>query len=134
MLRKKLLLVVLLIVGWVFGDSINNTTIENQCFQDGYIAGNKFSLDDALIYGVSIYIVVAPITYLFVSKSHPKPISNKLENLDNECKISFLAGYEKGSIKKRKSAVICGAATLPGMWLGAFIAGTITQGKFPPTP
>ena len=132
MKRYKLLLIGLLIVGCLFGDSINNTTIDNQCFQDGYIAGNKFSLDDALIYGVSIYIVFAPITYLFVSKSHPKPISNKIENLDNECKISFLAGYEKGSIKKRKSAVIYGAATLPGMWLGAFMAGTITQGKFPP--
>ena len=131
-MAKKLLLIALLIVGWVFGDSINNTTIENQCFQDGYSAGYKISTDDALIYGLSIHPFIAPITYLFVSKSHPKPISNKLENLDNECKISFLAGYEKGSIKKRKSAVIYGAATLPGMWLGAFMAGTITQGKFPP--
>ena len=127
---KKILL--LLIVGCLFGDTITGTTIENQCFQDGYIAGNKFSIDDALIYGVSIYIIIAPITYLYVSKSHPKPISNKLEYLDNECKMDFLAGYEKGSIKKRKSAVIYGAATAPGMWLGAFLAGTIQQGKFPP--
>ena len=130
MIRR--LIILLLIVGCVFGDTINNTTIENQCFQDGYIAGNKLSIDDVLIYGVSIYIIVAPITYLFVSKSHPKPISNKLENLDSECKIEFLSGYEKGSIKKRKSAVIYGAVTLPGMWFGAFLAGTIQQGKFPP--
>ena len=73
MIRR--LIILLLIVGCVFGDTIKDTTIENQCFQDGYIAGNKFSTDDVLIYGVSIYIIVAPITYFFVSKSHPKPIS-----------------------------------------------------------
>ena len=83
---------------------------------------------------MSLYIIVAPITYYFVGRSHPKPKSNKIENLDNECKIDFLAGYEKGSIKRRKSAVVYGAATLPGMWVGAFVLGTIVQGKFPPVP
>ena len=121
-------------VGCLFADTINNTAIEDQCFQDGYIAGNKFSIDDALVYGVSLYIIVAPITYYFVGRSHPKPKSNKIENLDNECKIDFLAGYEKGSVKRRKSAVVYGAATLPGMWVGAFVLGTIVQGKFPPVP
>ena len=130
MIRR--LIILLLIVGCVFGDTIKDTTIENQCFQDGYIAGNKFSTDDAFIYGVSIYIIVAPITYYFVSKSHPKPISKKLEDLDEECKIYFLVGYEKGSIKRRKSAVVYGAATLPGIWFGAFMIGSIQQGKFPP--
>ena len=130
MIRR--LIILLLIVGCVFGDTIKDTTIENQCFQDGYIAGNKFSTDDAFIYGVSIYIIVAPITYYFVSKSHPKPISKKLEDLDEECKIYFLVGYEKGSIKRRKSAALYGAATLPGMLLSAFVIGSIQQGKFPP--
>jgi hypothetical protein len=129
---KKLLLIALLIVGCVFGDTIQDTTIENQCFQDGYIAGNKFSTDDVLIYGVSIYIILAPITYFFVSKSHPKPVSKKLEDLDEECKRYFLVGYEKGSIKRRKSAALYGAATIPGMLLGAFVIGSIQQGKFPP--
>ena len=119
-------------VGGLFADTIKNTAIEDQCFQDGYIAGNKFSIDDALLYGVSLYIIVAPITYFFVSRSHPKPISNKIENLDNECKIDFLAGYEKGSIKRRKSAVVYGAATLPGIVFGAVLIGSIQQGKFPP--
>ena len=119
-------------VGSLVADTIKNTAIEDQCFQDGYIAGNKLSIDDALVYGVSLYIIVAPITYYFVGRSHPKPISNKIENLDNECKIDFLAGYEKGSIKRRKSAVVYGAATFPGIWFGAFLIGTITQGKFPP--
>ena len=121
-------------IGGLFADTIKNTAIEDQCFQDGYISGNKFSIDDALVYGVSVYIIVAPITYYFVGRSHPKPKSNKIENLDNECKIDFLAGYEKGSIKRRKSAVVYGAATLPGMWVGAFVLGTIVQGKFPPVP
>ena len=119
-------------VGSLFADTIKNTAIEDQCFQDGYIAGNKFSTDDAFIYGVSIYIIVAPITYYFVSKSHPKPISKKLEDLDEECKKYFLVGYEKGSIKRRKSAALYGAATLPGMLLSAFVIGSIQQGKFPP--
>ena len=127
---KKLILI--LMVGSLFADSIKNTAIEDQCFQDGYIAGNKFSIDDALVYGVSLYIIVAPITYYFVGRSHPKPISNKIENLDNECKIDFLAGYEKGSIKRRKSAVVYGAATLPGIVFGAVLIGSIQQGKFPP--
>ena len=130
MIRR--LIILLLIVGCVFGDTIKDTTNENQCFQDGYIAGNKLSTDDALIYGVSIYFMVAPITYLFVSKSHPKPISKKLEDLDDECKKYFLVGYEKGSIKRRKSAAIYGAATIPGILLGAFVIGSIQQGKFPP--
>ena len=130
MIRR--LIILLLIVGCVFGDTIKDTTIENLCFQDGYIAGNKFSTDDAFIYGVSIYFMVAPITYLFVSKSHPKPISKKLEDLDDECKKYFLVGYEKGSIKRRKSAVLYGAATIPGIWLSAFVIGSINQGKFPP--
>jgi len=125
-------LIILLIVGCVFGDTIQDTTIENQCFQDGYIAGNKFSTDDVLIYGVSIFIILAPITYLFVRKSHPKPVSKKLEYLDEECKRYFLVGYEKGSIKRRKSAALYGAATLPGMLLSAFVIGSIQQGKFPP--
>ena len=129
---KKLLII--LMVGGLFADTIKNTAIEDQCFQNGYIAGNKFSIDDALVYGVSLYIIVAPITYYFVGRSHPKPKSNKIENLDNECKIDFLAGYEKGSVKRRKSAVVYGAATLPGMWVGAFVLGTIVQGKFPPVP
>ena len=129
---KKLLLIVLLIVGWVFGDSINNTTIENQCFQDGYIAGNKFSLDDALIYGVSIYIVVAPITYLFVSKSHPKPKNKILKSINDNCKTYFLKGYEKGSLNRRKSSVLFGCSVLPTALLGAFLIGAITQGQFPP--
>ena len=119
-------------VGGLFADTIKNTAIEDQCFQDGYVAGNKFSIDDALVYGVSVYIIVAPITYYFVGRSHPKPISNKIENLDNECKIDFLAGYEKGSIKRRKSAVVYGAATLPGIVFGAVLIGSIQQGKFPP--
>ena len=119
-------------LGSLFADTINNTVIENQCFQDGYIAGNKFSIDDALVYGVSLYIIVAPITYYFVGRSHPKPKSNKIENLDNECKIDFLAGYEKGSIKRRKSAVVYGAATLPGILFGAVLIGSIQQGEFPP--
>ena len=127
---KKLIFI--LMTGGLFADTINNTAIENQCFQDGYAAGNKFSIDDALVYGVSLYIIVAPITYFFVSKSHPKPKSNKIENLDNECKIDFLAGYEKGSVKRRKSAVVYGAATLPGIWFGAILIGSIQQGKFPP--
>ena len=127
---KKLILI--LMVGSLFADTIKNTAIEDQCFQDGYVAGNKFSIDDALVYGVSLYIIVAPITYYFVGRSHPKPKSNKIENLDNECKIDFLAGYEKGSIKRRKSAVVYGAATLPGIWFGAFMIGSIQQGKFPP--
>ena len=129
---KKIILLTLLLLGCVFCDTIKDTTIENQCFQDGYIAGNKFSTDDALIYGMSIYIIVAPITYFFVSKSHPKPISRKLEALDDECKKYFLVGYEKGSIKRKKSAAIYGAATLPGMLLSAFVIGSIYQGKFPP--
>ena len=119
-------------VGCLFADTIKNTAIEDQCFQDGYIAGNKFSIDDALVYGVSVYIIVAPITYYFVGRSHPKPKSNKIENLDNECKIDFFSGYKKGSIKRRKSAVVYGAATLPGIWFGAFVLGTIVQEKFPP--
>ena len=123
-------LIFIILIGSLFADTINNTAIENQCFQDGYAAGNKFSIDDALVYGVSLYIIVAPITYYFVGRSHPKPISNKIENLDNECKIDFLAGYEKGSIKRRKSAVVYGAVTLPGMLFGAFIIGSIQQGKF----
>ena len=127
---KKLILI--LMVGSLFADTIKNTAIEDQCFQDGYIAGNKFSIDDALVYGVSLYIIVAPITYYFVGRSHPKPKSNKIENLDNECKIDFLAGYEKGSIKRRKSAVVYGAATLPGIVFGAVLIGSIQQGKFPP--
>ena len=127
---KKLLII--LMVGGLFADTIKNTAIEDQCFQDGYIAGNKFSIDDALVYGVSLYIIVAPITYYFVGRSHPKPKSNKIENLDNECKIDFLAGYEKGSIKRRKSAVVYGAATLPGIVFGAVLIGSIQQGKFPP--
>ena len=127
---KKLLII--LMVGGLFADTIKNTAIEDQCFQDGYIAGNKFSIDDALVYGVSLYIIVAPITYYFVGRSHPKPKSNKIENLDNECKIDFLAGYEKGSIKRRKSAVVYGAATLPGIIFGAVLIGSIQQGKFPP--
>ena len=127
---KKLILI--LLVCSLFADTIKNTAIEDQCFQDGYIAGNKFSIDDALVYGVSLYIIVAPITYFFVGRSHPKPISNKIENLDNECKIDFLAGYEKGSIKRRKSAVVYGAATLPGIVFGAVLIGSIQQGKFPP--
>ena len=125
-------LIFIILIGSLFADTINNTAIENQCFQDGYTAGNKFSIDDALVYGVSLYIITAPITYFFISRSHPKPIRNKIENLDNECKIDFLAGYEKGSIKKRKSVVVCGAATLPGIWFGAFVLGTIGQGKSPP--
>ena len=129
---KKLIL--LLMVGSLVADTIKNTAIEDQCFQDGYIAGNKLSIDDALVYGVSLYVIVAPITYYFVGRSHPKPKSNKIENMDNECKIDFLAGYEKGSVKRRKSAVVYGAATLPGMWVGAFVLGTIVQGKFPPVP
>ena len=129
---KKLLIIALLFVGCVFGDTIQDTTIENQCFQDGYIAGNKFSTDDVLIYGVSIYIILAPITYFFVSKSHPKPVSKKLKDLDEECKRYFLVGYEKGSIKRRKSAALYGAATIPGMLFGAFVIGSIQQGKFPP--
>ena len=76
---KKLIFI--FIVGCVFGDTIKNTTIKNQCFQDGYIAGNKLSIDDVLIYGVSLYIIVAPITYYLVNKSHPKPIINKLEKI-----------------------------------------------------
>ena len=127
---KKLIL--LLMVGSLFADTIKNTAIEDQCFQDGYVAGNKFSIDDALVYGVSLYIIVAPITYYFVGRSHPKPKSNKIENMDNECKIDFLAGYEKGSIKRRKSAVVYGAATLPGIVFGAVLIGSIQQGKFPP--
>ena len=128
-------LIFIILIGSLFADTINNTAIENQCFQDGYAAGNKFSIDDALVYGVScFFVIVAPITYFFVSKSHPKPKSDKIENLDNECKIDFLAGYEKGSVKRRKSAVVYGAATLPGMWVGAFVLGTIVQGKFPPVP
>ena len=127
---KKLIFI--LMVGSLFADTIKNTAIEDQCFQDGYIAGNKFSIDDALVYGVSLYIIVAPITYYFVGRSHPKPKSNKIENLDNECKIDFLAGYEKGSIKRRKSAVVYGAATLPGIVFGAVLIGSIQQGKFPP--
>ena len=125
---KKLLII--LMVGGLFADTIKNTAIEDQCFQDGYIAGNKFSIDDALVYGVSLYVIVAPITYYFVGRSHPKPKSNKIENMDNECKIDFLAGYEKGSIKRRKSAVVYGAVTLPGMLFGAFLIGSIQQGKF----
>ena len=125
---KKLILI--LMIGSLFADTIKNTAIENQCFQDGYAAGNKFSIDDALVYGVSFFVIVAPITYFFVSKSHPKPKSNKIENLDNECKIDFLAGYEKGSIKRRKSAVVYGAVTLPGMLFGAFLIGSIQKGKF----
>ena len=119
-------------VGCLFADTIKNTAIEDQCFQDGYIAGNKFSIDDALVYGVSVYIIVAPITYYFVGRSHPKPKINKIENLDNECKIDFFSGNKKGSIKRRKSAVVYGAATLPGIWFGAFVLGTIVQEKFPP--
>ena len=119
-------------VGSLVADTIKNTAIEDQCFQDGYIAGNKLSIDDALVYGVSLYCIVAPITYYFVGRSHPKPISNKIENLDNECKIDFLVGYEKGSIKRRKSAVVYGAATLPGIVFGAVLIGSIQQGKFPP--
>ena len=125
-------LILILMVGSLFADTIKNTAIEDQCFQDGYIAGNKFSIDDALVYGVSLYIIVAPITYYFVGRSHPKPKSNKIENLDNECKIDFLAGYEKGSVKRRKSAVVYGAATLPGIVFGAVLIGSIQQGKFPP--
>ena len=126
-------LIFIILIGSLFADTINNTAIENQCFQDGYAAGNKFSIDDALVYGVScFFVIVAPITYFFVSKSHPKPKSNKIENLDNECKIDFLAGYEKGSIKRRKSAVVYGAATLPGILFGAALIGSIKQGKFPP--
>ena len=127
---KKLILI--LMIASLSADRIKNTAIEDQCFQDGYIAGNKFSIDDALVYGVSLYIIVAPITYFFVSRSHPKPIRNKIENLDNNCKIGFLAGYEKGSIKRRKSAVVYGAATLPGIVFGAVLIGSIQQGKFPP--
>ena len=119
-------------VGSLVADTIKNTAIEDQCFQDGYIAGNKLSIDDALVYGVSLYVIVAPITYYFVGRSHPKPKSNKIENMDNECKIDFLAGYEKGSIKRRKSAVVYGAATLPGIVFGAVLIGSIQQGKFPP--
>ena len=125
-------LIFIILIGSLFADTIKNTAIEDQCFQDGYIAGNKFSIDDALVYGVSLYIIVAPITYYFVGRSHPKPKSNKIENLDNECKIDFLAGYEKGSIKRRKSAVVYGAATLPGIVFGAVLIGSIQQGKFPP--
>ena len=66
-------------VGSLVADTIKNTAIENQCFQDGYIAGNKLSIDDALVYGVSLYVIVAPITYYFVGRSHPKPKSNKIE-------------------------------------------------------
>ena len=138
MLNKIPLIIALLIVG-IFPQENNKSIIitdeissTSQCYEDGYIAGYKSSIDDALIYGVSLYFVVAPAMYFIVSKSHPKPIKNNFENFDDDCKKYFLNGYEKGAIKKRKYAVLYGGATLPVMLLGAYIVGSIQQGKFPP--
>ena len=113
----------------IIADEISSTS---QCYENGYIAGYKLSIDDALIYGVSLFIVVAPVMYFIVSKSHPKPIKSNFENVDDDCKNYFLDGYKKGAIKRRKSAVLYGGATLPGMLLGACIVGSIQQEKFPP--
>ena len=92
----------------------------------------KFSIDDVFIFRVSIYIVTAPITYFIVTKSHPKPKNETLETIDNNCKTCFLEGYEKGSLKRRKSSILFGYSVLPTALLSAFLLGAITQGKFPP--
>ena len=108
MLRKILLIIALLIVG-IFPQENNKSIIitdeiisTSQCYEDGYIAGYKSSIDDALIYGVSLFIVVAPVMYFIVSKSHPKPIKSNFENVDDDCKKYFLDGYKKGAIKINK--------------------------------
>jgi len=113
-----------------FGQDIDTTN--QKCYEDGFITGYKLSIDDALIYGISLNVATAPIMYFIVSKSHPKPFNNNVGNVADNCKTYFLDGYEKGSIKKRKIAVVYGAATFPAMLLSAFILGSIEQGKFPP--
>ena len=109
-----------------------NVEDKNEYYEEGYGIGSKFSIDDVFIFGVSRYIVTAPITYFIVTKSHPKPKNEILETIDNNCKTCFLEGYEKGSLKRRKSSILFGYSVLPTALLIAFLLGAITQGKFPP--
>ena len=137
MLRR--LIILLLIVG-VFAQEQDKSKVipleiisKSQCYQDGYLAGNKFSIMSILSFSLGLYTPLAPIAHFAMGKTHPKPPVNFINNFlvkksDADCYDDFLKGYERGSIKMKQSSVIIGGAVLPTWFITAMFIGGISSG------
>ena len=137
MIRR--LTILLLIVG-VFAQEQDNSKVipleiisKSQCYQDGYLSGNKFSAMSILSFSLGLYTPLAPIAHFAMGKTHPKPPANIINNFlvnksDDDCHNDFLKGYERGSIKMKQSSVIIGGAILPAWFITAMFIGGISSG------
>ena len=110
--------ILLLIVG-VFAQEQDKSKVipleiisKSQCYKDGYLAGNKFSKDDAISFSLGAIIVAAPFTYIIIGAIRPNTPNDLLIDKNTECKDSFIKGYEHGAKARRRSSLIKGSITL----------------------
>jgi hypothetical protein len=136
----KLLLTILLLIVGVFAQKKDTSkvipleiTSKSQCYQNGFLAGNKFSAMSILSFSLGLCTPLAPIAHFTVGKTHPKPSTNIVNDFivnkpDDDCYNDFLKGYERGSIKMKQSSVIIGGAILPAWFITAMFIGGISSG------